>query len=395
MTNWAAIAAAGMDTWTAQNSVAGATSLWWAKARDVTIAADNWHTHWTSNSAANTPGGFVQALASVDNKPCDVSTTADWTTAATLADLAACKTSCETATYNNIVVQLNSGAAGHNGGGRSMARWDAAATYCGGYSWTVSGTSCQWMKDKDTPAAIAGAGATGDKCYKMTGAKTASDLQVTLKDKWALLINGVTGAGTSAETYTLLTNMQNEMNTQAGLEKAWLQAWYLQQYWNNVKDQLNPATGGTTAKIYADAQTALAASGAPNNSNTASVHGATYIAGLVSTGLTTAQETLATYQTATAAAQSVVAALGTRIIRTEDELTELAKLVETSTAAGVVPNKILDQAAKLRKDDLDAFMAPTTGEKAKATAALNAALAQVATTTAFNPTGPASADTAW
>lgn len=48
----------------------------------------------------------------------------------------------------------------------------------------------------------------------------------------------------------MLTAMQTEMNTQAGLEKAWLEAWYLQQYWDKVKTQMNPATAGTTSKIY-------------------------------------------------------------------------------------------------------------------------------------------------
>lgn len=31
------------------------------------------------------------------------------------------------------------------------------------------------------------------------------------------------------------TNMQTQADTQAGLEKAWLQAWYLQQYWATIK----------------------------------------------------------------------------------------------------------------------------------------------------------------
>lgn len=53
-----------------------------------------------------------------------------------------------------------------------MARWDAAAEFCGGYSWTAVGTVCQRMKDKDSMTA-AGSGATGDKCMKFTGAKAA------------------------------------------------------------------------------------------------------------------------------------------------------------------------------------------------------------------------------
>lgn len=74
-------------------------------------------------------------------------------------------------------------------------------------------------------------------------------------------------------------------------------------------------------------------------------------------------------------------------------MTELAKLVEVGGATP--PDKILDQAAALRKADLDEFLTPVTGEKALALAALAAAKAQTDETTAFNPAGLPSADNAW
>jgi len=42
----------------------------------------------------------------------------------------------------------------------------------------------------------------------------------------------------TAVTSTLYTNMQGQADTQAALEKAWLQAWYLQQYWVALTTEL-------------------------------------------------------------------------------------------------------------------------------------------------------------
>lgn len=42
--------------------------------------------------------------------------------------------------------------------------------------------------------------------------------------------------------------MQTLANTQAGLEKAWLSAWYVQQYWANLLLQLTEDDGTTVGR---------------------------------------------------------------------------------------------------------------------------------------------------
>lgn len=48
---------ASLKAWkTANTATAGATSLWWVKARDVTAAYDAWWTKWGTDSLKLTQG---------------------------------------------------------------------------------------------------------------------------------------------------------------------------------------------------------------------------------------------------------------------------------------------------------------------------------------------------
>jgi hypothetical protein len=47
------------------------------------------------------------------------------------------------------------------------------------------------------------------------------------------------------------TDIVTSMDAQAALEKAWLEAWYLQQYWTAINNGLNTATSGSMAETYA------------------------------------------------------------------------------------------------------------------------------------------------
>lgn len=357
-----------MDAWTGNaNTAAGKTYVWWVAARDLSTAVADWHAWWALNNG-NLGAETEQGTAS----PCDTTTTAsDWTAAAGVTSAGLCKTACENQNTNNILVQLNSGVGGHNGGGRTMARWDATAAYCGGYSFLNGGVTkeCKLMQNKDTPTNITQVQA-GDKCAKMTNAKQMGDKQVAVNTKWATL----TASG-SGGAYQKMLDMQSEMNSQAQLEKGWLQAWYLQQYWRQINTQLDDTTAGSIAKVYGDVQDALNATGAGQTSNTASAYGAGYQATLATTNLDTATETLSTLQTATAAATSVVAALGARILRIEKELADLNNLA--TVASGATPVGTLDQAAAKRLKDFTDYQ---NGEVAAATAALNAAKAKTAVT---------------
>lgn len=179
MTVWT-LNAAGMDAWTGANTSAGAAHLWWALARDVSVATAAWHTYWNTHKAVIAIGSFETTQVGTA-KPCNTGT-GTWTTAAGGTSAALCKTACETQTFNNLVVQLNSGVSGHNGGGRTMARWDAAASYCGAYSYTdtTGSTICKLLQNSITATATTQVNA-GDVCFTLDKAKAIGDLQVTLQ----------------------------------------------------------------------------------------------------------------------------------------------------------------------------------------------------------------------
>jgi hypothetical protein len=57
------------------------------------------------------------------------------------------------------------------------------------------------------------------------------------------------------------TDIATAMDAQALLEKAWLEAWYLQQYWAAINTALNTATVGSLAETYGGYVTALSGAG--------------------------------------------------------------------------------------------------------------------------------------
>lgn len=69
--------------------------------------------------------------------------------------------------------------------------------------------------------------------------------------------------------------MQAQADTQAALEKTWLQAWYLQQYWAALTTELTEGTAGTQAKTYFDIVTALGTSGVSDTTNVAGAEAST------------------------------------------------------------------------------------------------------------------------
>jgi hypothetical protein len=183
--------------------------------------------------------------------------------------------------------------------------------------------------------------------------------------------------------------MQGQADTQAGLEKAWLNAWYVQQYWANLLLQLSEDDGttvgravdthyGAKSKTFKDAHDVL---GDAQVLTTTSVAGATAAVGTAQTNLNTAAEALATLQATEAAAAAVVAGLGTRILRADAQVSELDSLANAG-ATGT-----LDEASALRAADLAAYTA-ADGEKTLADAAKVAAdLAVVARTGAATTDG--------
>lgn len=149
------INAASMDTWTAVTGVAnGVTHKFWVAARAVSEKADAWHTHYTANKAKITPGDNAFGFTAVGtNKKCDTSSIANgtWAAQSNVADLAACKTKCQEASRDAILVDPDTGAgatpASHNNGGggtannasKVMGKYTGAATYCAAYSFDNAG----------------------------------------------------------------------------------------------------------------------------------------------------------------------------------------------------------------------------------------------------------------
>lgn len=161
-------------------------------------------------------------------------------------------------------------------------------------------------------------------------------------------------------------------DAQAELEKAWLEAWYLQQYWAALKTTLHETTGGTFATTNKGKVDTL---GAAQDANTTSVAGATAAVTTKKGLLDTAQEALAALESATNDAAAAVAALGTRILRADAQITTLQSL-SNDAATGT-----LDEAAAKRLADLNAYKNDGTsgdaGESHLATQELAAANAAV------------------
>lgn len=149
-------------------------------------------------------------------------------------DAAECRTACETTARAALVMnpdttsgQDNATTTANNGGDiMGVYASDASAAWCGGFTWDDDGVTatekCQLLLGSDAPQAPAAA-TGGDQCGKMTTVKAFADLNVDLFTAWGDVTN------------SLYTNLGNAADSQAALEKAWLQAWYEQQYWAQIK----------------------------------------------------------------------------------------------------------------------------------------------------------------
>jgi len=125
----------------------------------------------------------------------------------------------------------------------------------------------------------------------MTTVKAFYDKSAAVKVAWDNLI------ATSDAAYKA---MDTQLIAQAALEKAWLQAYYLQQYWAQLKKYLTPTQAGSAAITWRGRKTAL------DNASTAdatSTAGAAAAENTATTNLTNGRTALATLQAATAAAE--------------------------------------------------------------------------------------------
>lgn len=128
--------------------------------------------------------------------------------------------------------------------GNTMGSWTQDVTYCGGYSYTHSGTQCQLLQGADDHTATAGA--SSDYCGKMTNASAFSAKQAAIKAAWTTF--------SDSGNNTAQTSMVSVAESQAGHEKAYLEAWYAEDLWTKITAKLNPegadayATGIKAAK---------------------------------------------------------------------------------------------------------------------------------------------------
>lgn len=168
------------------------------------------------------------------------------------ANEAGCRTVCETFSRAGLLfdpdTKDNGGAVTVDKGGQTMAKYATAPTYCGAYSWNNAGgaNACGYMTGADDAQEDTG-GSTAGKCVNMksnggaTGTKDFYDLAKAVYDKYVLL---------DASSGAALTAVQGQMDAQAAYEQAWLEAWYLQQYWVAINSELDNTKLGSKAKTY-------------------------------------------------------------------------------------------------------------------------------------------------
>jgi len=366
-TNWT-LNAASMSAWAGANgSTEGDSHKWFAKAAALSGAMDTWWTKWGTDSAQMTGAHAETGVVTTTGGgagPCLTSSTpagGTWTGVTGKTAIANCKTACEDAT--KTMLQDLDATATVAVGGATIPKWLTAQTtvWCGSYSFN-NGAS-------DADAANA-------KCWLLTGATgatgSAADVassicaDMTNSQAWYNAVNAVKTAYDLVTT-SLYTNLTAAADAQAALEKAWLEAWYLQQYWAALKTTLHATTGGTMATQYAAKVTLLGGAG---DSDTTTVAGATANVTTKKGLLDTAQEALAALESATNDAAAAVAALGTRILRADAQIASLDGLSNGSSGT-------LDEAAAKRLADLNAYKNDGTsgdaGESTLATAELAAA----------------------
>lgn len=132
--------------------------------------------------------------------------------------------------------------------------------------------------------------------------------------------------------------------TQVDLEKAWLQAWYVQQYWAELVTELNVITNSSMAKTIQGFVTTLEGNAALGR---ASKLGSEADATSADTSLTNAQSALTALQANVTSAQAAVAELQSRILRAGVEMAELKTLASgDGNATGKLDNEATKRTAE-------------------------------------------------
>lgn len=144
--------------------------------------------------------------------------------------------------------------------------------------------------------------------------------------------------------------------TQVELEKAWLEAWYVQQYWVAITAELAVDFDGSMAKTVQGLVTTL---GGGDGDGRLSKAGAEKDANDADTALTAAQSQLAALAADVTSAQATVSELSARIISAGIEMAELRTLAAEDGTSG----KLDAQVAK-RTTIYDAYVNDgTVGDK--------------------------------
>lgn len=215
------------------------------------------------------------------------------------------------------------GAAGlTNLGGNTNPKSDANGTgWCGGYSITL-GSACKLLSNDDTVTVNTGGTANQGACFKITDVSG-------LATKQQAVVTALTGV-----TAGMKTNLKNAADSQAGLEKNYLEAWYTNQYWTRLDHWLNTSTADSPGKVYAGFETDAdnAITGARTARNTSQ------------STLNSESAELAKLDAAVTVAKQRVDDLTERIRRHSTEMANLAALSEANSA-GTGPK--LDSAGKI------------------------------------------------
>merc|ERR1719446_1492521 len=166
------------------------------------------------------------------------------------------------------------------------------------------------------------------------------------------------------------TNMVADAKKQAGLEEAWMSAWYYQQFWAKMSSQLTKTTLTTTgvnsrAKDFNDWELAAGGAGFSDAFDT-SRKGSTANQTANNTKLENARYKLAFLNPAKAAATTAQTLVETQILNTTEQIADFTAQLVVGTGAGDTrkPGGELTEVAFMRKEDYDVYGKATTGLKA-------------------------------
>lgn len=278
-----------------------------------------------------------------------------------------CRAACANATKdpaNGIVMVANQDRTGSLGTeGSSALTWGAAATWflprvttggtwCAAWSFKDTGTTCK-LKMKNAadltattniPGGITGTwevadGSEGGDCYNVVSNSAENTVAVGGTSapeilNFVTIVNQMPAAYNAAKNdATVYTEMVTDAKTQAGLETAWLQAYYYKQYWLAIKDRLTTSTTGSTCKLYSDYHATVSAetgteTDAESTWKTWETHGANLLKGATATKLQVARDQLAFKQVDIALKQAHVDLLGRQLNRVQEQLDELDRLTK-------------------------------------------------------------------